>query len=71
MPGKLLAWTEQRENDTVLASYVGEGALGRQGRKGRAPATHKTTSVQEAHSWVEQQARQLGLPVQWLDHAPV
>jgi len=71
MTGKLLAWTEQSEKDTVLAAFIGEGALPHHGREGRAPAIRQTSSFEEARQWVEAQAKLLGLPVQWLENKPV
>jgi hypothetical protein len=61
---KLLAWVEPRNDDEFLAAFVG-GAATR-----RAPATQLCASPAEARQWVEDQASEVGLPVEWLSAAP-
>ena len=57
---KLLAWIEQGEQETFVAAYVGSGA------RERAPATQACSSPDEARDWIETQADELGVPVEWV-----
>lgn len=63
---KFLAWVTPRKGEGVEASFVAAGTMSR-----RAPATHGFTSTVEAKEWVERQASELGVPVEWVDHAQV
>jgi hypothetical protein len=62
--GKLLAWVEPQGDDEVVAAFVGGAA------RQRAPATQVCGSVSEAREWVEHEAAEFGLPVEWLSAAP-
>lgn len=61
---KLLAWVEPRCDHEFVAAFVGGGATR------RAPATQLCASPEEARQWVEEEAAEFGLPVQWLATAP-
>jgi hypothetical protein len=61
---KLLAWVEPRDDDEFLASFVGGAATK------RPPATHLFASAGEARQWVEREAAEFGLPIEWLSAAP-
>ena len=61
---KLLAWVEPRNDAEFLAAFVGGAATQ------RAPATQLCASAAEARQWVEDEAAEFGLPVQWLSAAP-
>lgn len=61
---KLLAWVEPRNDEEFLAAFVGGAATQ------RAPATQLCASPAEARQWVEGEASELGLPVEWLSGAP-
>jgi hypothetical protein len=60
----LLAWIEPRDDEEVLASFVGGSALDRR------PATLLCASAVEARQWIEQQAAELGVLVEWLNAPP-
>ena len=66
MPGrrKLLAWVESRSHGEFLAAFVGGAATN------RVPAMHLCASPEEARQWVEDEAAEFGLPVEWLSAAP-
>lgn len=61
---KLLAWVEPMGNDAFLAAFVGGAATA------RAPATQLCASPEEARQWVNNEAADFGLPVEWLTAAP-
>ena len=61
---KLLAWIEPRNDEMFLAAFVGGAATKRR------PATNLCTSPDEARQWIEDEAAEMGLPVEWLDAAP-
>jgi hypothetical protein len=61
---RLLAWVEPQRDNGFLAAFVG-GAATR-----RAPATQVCLSLEEARHWVEGEAAEFGLPVEWLAAAP-
>lgn len=62
----LLAWIEPRDDDAFLAAFVGKPAA-----RQRAPAVRVFASTEEARRWVEREAAEFGLPVEWLSSAPV
>jgi hypothetical protein len=61
---KLLAWVEPKDDDEFLAAYVGGAATK------RWPATQLCASPDEARRWVEHDAAELGVPVEWVSEAP-
>jgi hypothetical protein len=61
---RLLAWVEPRNDVEFLAAFVGGAATT------RAPATQLCVSSAEARQWVEDEAAEVGLPVEWLAAAP-
>jgi hypothetical protein len=61
---KLLAWVKPRNGDGFEASFIAANTASR-----RAPATHGFASPVEAKQWVEQQASELGVLVEWVDHS--
>jgi len=63
---KLLAWIEPRDDDAVLAAFVGKPAAHQ-----RAPAIRLCASTDEARRWVEREAAEFGLPIEWVTAAPV
>lgn len=63
--GKLRAWIETKDG-MLRAAFVGvHNALG-QPQPGRVPATRSCASIDEATCWVETEAAQVGLPVEWV-----
>ena len=63
---RFLAWVKPREGEGFEASFVAANTVSR-----RAPATHGFASPGEAKEWVERQASELGVPVEWVDQAGV
>lgn len=61
---RLLAWVEPRSDGEVVAAFVGGAA------RQRAPAMEVCASVDEAREWVEHEAAEFGLPVEWVNMAP-
>lgn len=59
---KFLAWVKPRDGDAFVASFVAANTVSH-----RAPATHRCTSRVEAKAWIEHQALELGVPVEWVD----
>ena len=62
---KFLAWIERFDGREVLAAFVASAMASR-----REPATHRCASPDEARRWVEVQAAEFGVPVEWVDHPP-
>ena len=62
--GKLLAWVEPQSEEEFLGAYVGGAATK------RWPATQLCASLDEARRWVERDAAELGVPVEWVSEAP-
>jgi len=62
--GKLLAWVEPQGNDECLVAFVGGAATQ------RVPAMQLCASQEEARRWVEDEAAEFGLPVEWLATPP-
>jgi len=60
---KLLAWVKPHGGE-YLASFVGGAATQ------RAPATRLCDSPDKARRWVEEEAAQFGVQVEWLSGAP-
>jgi hypothetical protein len=58
--GKLLAWIEPGEEETVVAAFVGSGA------RDRLAATQTCSTHDEARKWVETEAEAIGVPVEWV-----
>ena len=61
---KLLAWVKPRAGNRFEAAFVAANTASR-----RAPATHGFASQVEAKEWVEREASELGVPVEWVDQA--
>ncbi len=59
--GKLTAWIETKADGEVVGAFLGE-TIGNH----RLPARKICSSPQEAHAWVEHEAAELGLPVDWV-----
>ena len=59
--GKLIAWIETRADGEVVGGFLGETM-----DNDRVPAERVCGSPQEAHTWIEHEASQLGLPVEWI-----
>ena len=62
---KFLAWIEQSDGRECLAAFVAAAMASR-----RKPATYRCASPDEARHWVEVQAAEFGVPVEWVDHPP-
>ena len=62
---KLLAWIERCDDDAYVAAFVGKPAAHQ-----RAPATQLCASSDEARQWVEHEAAEFGLPVEWVSALP-
>jgi hypothetical protein len=58
---KFLAWIEPSDGSEFQAAFVAAMA------SRRKPATHRCASPDEARRWVEVQAAELGVPVEWVD----
>ena len=56
----ILAWIEPGEHETFIAAYVDSGA------RNRAPATQACSTQDEARQWIQIQADELGVPVEWV-----
>ena len=61
---KLLAWVEARRDEEFVAAFVGGAATK------RAPATQICASPEEARQWIEDEAAEFGLPVEWVNAPP-
>ena len=61
---KLLAWVEPRNDEEFLAAFVGGAATE------RTPARQLCASPDEARQWIEHEAADFGLPVEWLNAPP-
>ena len=59
---KLLAWIEPSDGREYLAAFVASATASR-----REPAAYSCASPFEAHRWVEVQAAEFGVPVEWID----
>jgi hypothetical protein len=59
---KLLAWVKPGNGTGFEAAFVAANTVSR-----RAPATHGFASQVEAKEWVEREASELGVPVEWVD----
>jgi hypothetical protein len=55
---------KQHGDREFLASFVGGGATK------RSPATQLCGSSDEARQWIEGEAAQIGVPIEWLSAAP-
>ena len=62
---KFLAWIEPSDGREFLAAFVAAGTASR-----LKPATHRCASPDEARKWVEVQAAEFGVPVEWADSFP-
>jgi hypothetical protein len=60
LSGKLLAWIEPRDDEEFVAAFVGGGS------PQRPPATQVCSTQDEAREWIETQAGELGVPIEWL-----
>jgi hypothetical protein len=61
---KLIAWVEQQTPRDCVAAFVAALALRRE------PAMCRCASPDEARHWVERQAAELDVAVEWVDRAP-
>ncbi|MEJ0015285.1 MAG: hypothetical protein WDN25_01730 [Acetobacteraceae bacterium] len=61
MTASLLAWIETRGGNAFLAAYNGACAHNRE------PATRLCGTTDEARSWLESEAKALGLPITWVE----
>jgi hypothetical protein len=61
---KLLAWIEPRGDAEFLAAFVGGAATK------RVPAMRVCPTHDEARRWVEQEAAEFRLPIEWLTEPP-
>ena len=61
---KLLAWVEPQSDEAFVAAFVGGAA------PQRVPATQVCASPEEAREWIEHQAAEFDLPVEWVTAAP-
>jgi hypothetical protein len=61
---KLLAWVEPQGDEEFVAAFVGGAA------PQRAPAVQVSATPEEAREWIEHEAAEFGLPVEWLSRAP-
>jgi hypothetical protein len=59
---KFLAWVTPCEGEGFEAAFIAANTAPR-----RAPTTHGFTSPVEAKQWVERQASEMGVPVEWVD----
>lgn len=59
--GKLIAWIETEADGEVAGAFLGETI-----NNPRLPARKICNSPQEAQAWVEHEAAELGLPVNWV-----
>jgi hypothetical protein len=62
---KFLAWIEPSDGRQVVAAFVAAAMVSR-----RKPAMHRCASLDEARRWVEVQAAEFGVPVEWVDRPP-
>lgn len=61
---RLLAWIEPGDaQNYVLASFIAAPTVMR-----RAPARYRARSHDEARKWIETQAAELGVPLEWVEH---
>ena len=70
-PGdSLLAWIDRCGNGDFVGAFVGEGAApgAIPDFPGRAPATRRCFSPDEARHWIEQEAAAFGVPIKWVNH---
>jgi hypothetical protein len=58
--GKLLAWIKPRDEQEFVGAFVGGGS------PARPPATRTFSTPDEARDWIETEAGELGVPVEWL-----
>lgn len=63
---KFLAWVKPSKGEGFEASFVAANTRSR-----RAPASYGFATPVEAKRWVEQQASELGVPVEWVDQSEV
>jgi hypothetical protein len=61
---KLLAWIEASDGREFQAAVVAAMA------SRRKPATNRCAFLHEARRWVEVQAAEFGVPVEWVDQPP-
>jgi hypothetical protein len=66
----LLAWIERCGTGEFVGAFVGEGAApgAIPNYPGRAPATRRCFSLDEARHLIEQEAAAFGVPVKWVNH---
>jgi hypothetical protein len=67
--GKLRAWIEHQNGGGFLAAFVGVATLpdGGTAVANREPATCVCCSPDKAREWVEGEATEFGLPVEWVE----
>lgn len=59
--GKLIAWIETKADGEVVGAFLGETM-----DNDRVPAKKVCSSTRAAHAWIEHEASQLGLPIEWV-----
>nr|WP_294564625.1 hypothetical protein [uncultured Rhodopila sp.] len=71
-PGEsLLAWIERCGTGEFVGAFVGEGAApgAIPDFPGRAPATRRCLSLDEARRWIETEAAAFGVSIKWVDRS--
>jgi hypothetical protein len=71
--GKLRAWIERQQGGRFIAAFIGVATLPDGGTvvASREPARQVCTSSDKARRWVEAEATEFGLPVEWVEGAAV
>jgi hypothetical protein len=69
--GKLRAWIDRQHGGRFLAAFIGVATLpdGGTAVADREPATRVCCSSDMARQWVEKEATEFGLPVEWVEGA--
>jgi hypothetical protein len=62
----LIAWIEPRPSSDFVAAFVASATATQ-----RRPAIRRFASRDEARDWVETQAAEFEVPVEWVDRGPV
>ncbi len=64
----LLAWIERCDGGEFVGAFVGEGAVpgAIPNFAGRAPATRRYPTPDQARRWIENEAAAFDLPIKWV-----